>query len=150
MRVRCVSDYVTEQQRAALGRRQYQGSLAAQLTIGAEYVVLGLSFEFDPEHYSTGPYVTVLLESGVPARYDMCLFEVTDPRASRYWEVSILLFGGRQITELAPPVPVGAFYRRNDETCSPEEQDEDYFAFLGSSSFAQVCELLQGEYPDTP
>ncbi len=34
MRVRCVSDYVTERQRAALGRRQYQGTLALGLTIG--------------------------------------------------------------------------------------------------------------------
>lgn len=50
MRVRCVSDYVTEQQRAAFGRRQYQGTLALGLTIGTEYLVLGLGFEADPDH----------------------------------------------------------------------------------------------------
>ena len=42
MKARYVSDYFTEQHRAALGRSQHQAGLALGLTIGAEYLVLGL------------------------------------------------------------------------------------------------------------
>ncbi len=150
MKVRCISDYVTEQQRAALGRRQYQGSLAPGLTIGAEYLVLGLGFEADPDHATTGPYVTILLERVGPKAYDLCLFEVTDPRVSRYWQVRALQFGGRQIVELLPPALFEALSTTDNDERSAEEQDETYFAFLESDAFEHICALLRDEYADTP
>jgi hypothetical protein len=82
MKVRCLSDYLTEQQRAALGRRPYQGDVEWGVTIGEEYLVLGLTFEADPEHATTGPYVHLLLQKGDVLnvrRYDLALLAITDP-----------------------------------------------------------------------
>jgi hypothetical protein len=142
MRVRCVSDYVTEQQRAALGRRQYQGNLELGLTIGAEYLVLGLGFEADSNHGTTGPNVTVLLENGSPGGYDLCLFEVIDPRVSRYWEMCILEFDSRQIVELLPPT----FPKATVDALDHDAQDKAYIAFLASDAFRDTCALLKDEF----
>ena len=150
MRVRCVSDYVTEQQRAALGRRQYQGSLAVGLTVGEEYLVLGLEFVVDPDQFDTGPYVIVLRNHGVPVAYDLCLFEVIDPRASRYWEVRTVQFAGRQIVELLPPTLFDELSTTDDDERSSVEQDEAYFAYLDSDAFRHVCTLLRDEFADWP
>jgi hypothetical protein len=146
MKVRCVSDYVTEEQRAALGRGKYQVGIDTRLTIGEEYLALGLTFEADPDHFMTGPYVHILLDNGNFALCDLCLFEITDPRASRYWEVRTAQFDSRQIVELLPPYLSGILSIADEDERPTWEQDEGYFAALNSPEFRQVCELLQREY----
>jgi hypothetical protein len=146
MKVRCISDYVTEEQRAALGRGKYQGSIDNRLTIGAEYLVLGLTFEADPDRFTTGPYVHIPLDNGNVALCDLCLFAITDPRASRYWEVRTAQFDNRQIVELLPPHLSGILSIADEDERPTWEQDKSFFAALSSSEFRQVCELLQSEY----
>ncbi len=151
MKLRCVSDYVTEQQRAALGRRPYQGHLEWGLTVGQEYLVLGLTFEADPEHFRTGPHVDLLLKTGDVLNvrsYDLCLFEISDPRASRYWEVRTREFGDRQIVDLLPPPLADAIYPSEGDARTFEEADEAWSAFLGSDEFRHLCDALQRESED--
>jgi hypothetical protein len=150
MRVRCVSDYVTEEQRAALGRRKYRGSLEPGLSIGAEYLVLGMTFEADPRHVSTGPYVMVLMKDREPATYDLCLFEIIDPRVSRYWEVHTVQFDGRQIVDVRPLALFGPLDITDDDERDWEKQEEAYDAFLNSDAFRDTCALLRAEFADTP
>jgi hypothetical protein len=44
LRVLYVSDYLTPEQRAAFGRRPHQGFVDRRLTIGEEYLALGLTY----------------------------------------------------------------------------------------------------------
>jgi hypothetical protein len=151
VKVRCRSDYFTEQQRSALGRRPQQGHVAWGVTIGEEYLVLGLTFETDPEHATTGPYVLLLLQNGGllnVRQYDLGLFTISDPRASRYWKVGVREFAGRQITEVLPPILADALYPRPDAgqaASSSEDEDDAWFEFLDSGAFRHLCGLLQDE-----
>jgi hypothetical protein len=151
VKVRCLSDCFTEQQRSALGRRPQQGHVAWGVAIGEEYLVLGLTFEADPEHAITGPYVLLLLQNGDSLnvrQYDLGLFTITDPRVSRYWKVGVREFAGRQITEVLPPILADALYPRADAgpaNSSSEDEDDAWFGFLDSAVFRHLCGLLQDE-----
>jgi hypothetical protein len=153
VKVRCLSDDLTEQQRLALGRRPQQGHLAWGVTIGEEYLVLGLTFEADPEHATTGPYVLLLLQNGDVLnvrQYDLGLFTITDPWVSRYWKVGVREFAGRQMAEVLPPLLADALYPRavaEHVSSSSEDEDDAWFAFLDSAAFRRLCSLLQDETP---
>jgi hypothetical protein len=149
MRVRCVFDYFTPEQRAALGRRPSQGTLEAGLIIGREYLVLGLSFVTDPEHLNTGPYVTILHEIYGPRSHDLGVFEITDPRVSRYWETrTYRIADGRQFVDLLPPYLHDVLTLRDDDndTRLGEERDDEYFAALASEEYAHTVALLREEF----
>lgn len=146
MRVRCVSTYVTEEQRAALGRRAYRGAEASGLTVGSEYLVLGLAFEFDADRTTTGPYVLVLDDYGIPKSHDLSLFEVCDSRVSHYWHVRSSRFDSRQIEELMPPELFDILDAADDSARSLDEQDAAFFAALRSPEFVALCTLLRHEF----
>lgn len=138
MKVRCISDYVTPDQRAALGRKSYQGTLALGLTIGKEYLVYALEYIADPDHFQTGLYVIIQPDVGWLVRYELCLFEITDPRPSRYWELRVLDISQ---TVLGPP----SMYEDPEAYWEGFENDnaavwEDY---------ARLTELLTGEYDNS-
>jgi hypothetical protein len=151
VKVRCLADYLTALERGALGRRHYQEHLAWGVTIGEEYLGLGLTFEADPDHATTGPYVHLLLRNGDVLnlrRYDLALFTITDPRASRYWEVGTREFNGRQIVEMMPPLLAGKLYlpaEAGQVSSDSEDEDDAWFAFLDSAAFRRLCDLLQDE-----
>jgi hypothetical protein len=86
MRVRCIATTVTPRQRDRLGRRAYVDVQTPDLTVGKDYVALGLKFIADFARVRTGAYVWVLADSDAqPEWFDLCLFTVTDPRMSRHW-----------------------------------------------------------------
>jgi hypothetical protein len=57
--------------------------------VGTEYLVLGLTFEFNSSFNGTGPYADIQEDSGHLIRVPLCLFEVTDDRPSKYWRLKI-------------------------------------------------------------
>lgn len=85
MRVRCIATSLSSRQRERLGRRVYLDTEVAALTIGKEYLVLGLEFMADNARIRTGPYVWVVADEGGLKWYDLGLFTITDPRISRHW-----------------------------------------------------------------
>jgi hypothetical protein len=145
MRVRCVSNYLNEEQRAALGRRQYQGRLDTRLTIGKEYLVLAIQFRSDPRHYDTGPSVDILLEDGTMAQCELDLFEVSDPHASRHWQVHVRPFDGTHIVQLLPAELLPILNWVGDGSLDPVEQDVQYYEALRSDTFRRVVTTLDEE-----
>jgi hypothetical protein len=87
-----------------------------------------------------------LLETGDVAFADLCLFVITDPRVSRYWQVHTTVFDNRPFVDLLPPSLITKVSTSDDDERNGLEQDEAYFAALDSDEFKQICLLLEGEY----
>ena len=122
------------------------GSADRRLTLGQEYLALGLSFEFAPGAFVSRPAVHILLEHGGVAECDLAQFEITDPRTSRFWQIRMGQFAGRQFVDLLPPefFAVLTVDERDERTSA--EQDVTFFQALGSAEFQRVCTLLENEY----
>jgi len=82
MRVRCISYFLTEEQIEKLGKERIWDSLRFTVKKGKEYLVYGLhTVDGAPWIlYIEDPDFCYLSES------PLCLFEIVDGRASRYWE----------------------------------------------------------------
>jgi hypothetical protein len=79
------------------------GPTDRRLTIGQDYRVLGLSFEYAPDPFLSRPYVHILLEQGRVAQGDLAQFESTNPRTSRFWQIRTGQFGERHFVDTLPP-----------------------------------------------
>jgi hypothetical protein len=88
MKVRCLHEYPTPEQLAQLGADLYRHQ-RFNITVGQKYLGLGLSFYFTSR--LTGPGITFEHKDndGEPTAAPAFLFEVIDPRASKYWELKI-------------------------------------------------------------
>ena len=94
MIVRCVSTYPTEAQLHVLGPG-FRRDRSFGVVQGREYLVLGMDIDPGTGAFGTGAWVDVLMEPDIPTLVPapLCLFEVVDPRVSRYWEIRISLDG---------------------------------------------------------
>jgi hypothetical protein len=135
MRVRCVSNYLNEEQRAALGRRTGGSCIDSRATVGKEYLVLALDVESDPWDQSTGPHVLILLDNGHLALCDLDLFEVSDARISRHWQIYVREFDGSRIVQLFPPALRALLDRVEDDSLASVEQDVRYDEMQRSDMF---------------
>jgi hypothetical protein len=84
VRVVCISEYPSEEQIKRLGKNFHRKQTFG-LVVGQEYLVLGLRFEEDSPLYGTGMVVEYFNGDhlvGAP----LCLFEIKNPSASRFWE----------------------------------------------------------------
>ncbi len=86
VRVRCVSEKVSDELAAAMGPGFAPHQVTA-LTTGREYLVLELFFATGDEPFGTGTWVVIPDDHGRFGEAPLPLFEVTDPRVSRYWEL---------------------------------------------------------------
>lgn len=82
MRVRCVATRPTARQVLLLGEYYASGATDYDLDLSREYTVLGLG------HWHGVPWVEIATDSGWILPVPLFLFEITDARSSRYWEVS--------------------------------------------------------------
>lgn len=98
MVVKCISAYPSEAQVQELGPRFRRGR-SFGVVVGREYLVLGLSFGVPP--MAAGVWVDILMEPDIPTliQAPLCLFEITDPRVSRFWEIRV---SGEGVTTLCP------------------------------------------------
>jgi hypothetical protein len=152
MKVCCISDYVTPEQRSALGRGEYQGMLAQGLTIGREYLVLGLSFIADADRFQIGAYALIQPDVGAIESYELCLFEITDPRPSRYWRVQARHDEAGESVTLYPLGLLEAMTIAEDDPRNAEELDVAWFAYLASGEYERIWNMLHDEFaaPDSP
>ena len=137
-----------KQRHTALGRRPSQGYLEWGVTMGEEYLALGLTFAFDQEHTATGPYVHLLPQKvdGLTVRhYDLRLFTITDPRASHYWEAPTRQFAGGEIVDVLPPTLANEFYPHADAELDSQGEDDAWFAFPGWEMFKRLRDSLAAE-----
>jgi len=146
MKVRCESLHLTEEQRMKLGVSIPLVDYAYALTVGQEYLVLGLSFQADPKHVETGAYVYVPLGDKGVGTCALGLFAITDPRVSRYWQIRTSRFDQMTIVDLLPPPLFAMLNIADDETRTSEQIDAAYAAALVSSEYKHIYQLLKNEF----
>ena len=103
MRVRCLGECPNQEQIEKLGAGFYREQ-AFHVSAGKEYAVFGLEFAVNAKTRGTGAWIEIISDYGHLGGAPLCLFEVLDPRVSRFWELREWPDG---IT-LWPP----SFYRR--------------------------------------
>jgi len=88
MRVRCIQQRPSETQVTALGSSYYR-SQSFHLTVGKEYVAIGLDLAIDSNVHGNGVWIHLVSDHGNLIWAPLALFEVTDPRVSKYWEARV-------------------------------------------------------------
>jgi hypothetical protein len=90
MILRCISAYPNEGQIQLLGPG-FPEKRSFAVVPGREYIVLGLIVDSSPHSDTRGAWVDVLMEPEIPTiiSVPLCLFEIVDPRVSRYWEIRV-------------------------------------------------------------
>ncbi len=88
MRVKCLNRELTEEQRLLfnvppLFRSKYQ------ISIGEEYLVLGISFEVNSPVYGHTALFEILNDAGLYLSIPAALFEIMDGRCSSFWEARL-------------------------------------------------------------
>jgi len=118
MIVRCVSLYPTEAQIKFLGPG-FLRDRSFGLVLEREYVVLGLTVDAAVESNGRGAWVEVLIEPRVPTPVSvpLCLFEIVDSRASRFWEIQLSDNG---VVRLWPPSFYHEYYHDDLSNRDPE------------------------------
>ncbi len=86
MIVKCISQYPTDEQLKDLGPRFFKNR-TFHVTVGKEYVVLGLGVAVKPHSCGLGPSVEIVTDYGHLTDNPLCLFQIVDGTASRHWEV---------------------------------------------------------------
>jgi hypothetical protein len=85
MRVKCINRELTEEQRLLfkvppLFRTKYQ------ISIGKEYLVLGISFEVNSPVYGNMALLEIVNDADLCLSVPAALFEIVDSRCSSFWE----------------------------------------------------------------
>lgn len=130
MRVRCLSIYPIEADIAKLGgfyRRQ-----SFRVTVGSEYLVLGLMFVMNSNLFGTGLVVRFVDDDGNFAFAPLFMFEIVNGSPSKYW---MARFHEDGTFELQPP----SFYK--------EYYDDDLSEGVPEivADFRRVMGLLEAE-----
>jgi hypothetical protein len=120
------------------------GPADQRLTLGQDYLVLGLSFEFGTA-FTAECRLHLLLEHGGIASSDLAQFEITDPRTSRFWRIRMGQFDGRQFVDLLPPELVTVIHVDDRDERTSEEQDIAVLEALRSAEFRRICTVLENE-----
>lgn len=86
MKVKCLNTELTEEQRQLfrvpdLFRSKYQ------ISVGTEYLVLGIAFEINSSAYGTQALLEIADDAGRCLSIPAALFEIIDGRCSAFWEV---------------------------------------------------------------
>jgi hypothetical protein len=84
MRVKCVQVGLTKEQRQHLGTVFHEDQ-DFHVTPGKEYVAIGLNFSVESNVHGTGVWVHLVTDYGNLGWAPLALFEIIDPRVSRYW-----------------------------------------------------------------
>ncbi len=95
MKVRCLKNLIDDDLAEKVGLpdcgfRNYQS-----VTVGKEYVVLGLSYDPIAEYHAGKPFVDIKNDNGDLSTVPIYMFEVVDETVSMYWQVK---FNGDLLT----------------------------------------------------
>ena len=84
MKVRCIADKLSAEQKLILGMPESQNP-NYQITVGMIYTVLGISYQTQ-SNYCNGIMLEIQEDQKESCiSIPLSLFEVVDPRVSRYW-----------------------------------------------------------------
>jgi len=84
MRLKCIHTSLTREQERDLGRA-YRADQDFHVTIGREYVAMGLNFSMNSNVHGTGVWVHLVTDFGNLAWAPVQLFDIIDARVSKYW-----------------------------------------------------------------
>ena len=88
MRIRCINRELTEEQRGLLkAPSRFRPTHA--LTVGKEYLVLGIVSIIDSPQYGNTALFEIVNDGGQFVLFPAMLFEVTDARCSSYWRAAV-------------------------------------------------------------
>jgi hypothetical protein len=88
MKARCTNRELTEEQRVLLkAPSRFRPSHA--LTVGKEYLVLGIVSVIDSPQYGNTPLFEIVNDDHQFVLFPAVLFEVTDARCSSYWRAAV-------------------------------------------------------------
>lgn len=130
MKIKCVSVSLNEDQLYVLGKHANVKNNFS-LSVGKEYVVFGLTFEFLES--GNGCFVQILSDSNHLVHVPIILFEIIDNRMSKFWELKNFPDGNVAIW---PPTLYREFYH-DDLSEDTIEVTED---------FKRVKEQILGEF----
>ena len=85
MRVKCLKRELTEEQRLLFKVPPLLNS-KHQISIGEEYIVLGISFEVNSLVYGNAALLEIADDAGRCRSIPAALFEIVDGRCSSFWE----------------------------------------------------------------
>src|SRR5258705_215588 len=120
MIVLCNRDYPTEEEIARRGKDFYRRQ-AFHISIGREYLVLGVSFFANSRLYGPGCVLLVEDDYGHPAMAPASLFTLVDDRVSPHWVGWLLEDGSFQ---LLPPSFKGEYFFERLADSEPLEKAE--------------------------
>lgn len=88
MKVRCIT--ISDPKYRA---DQYRFQQAFHVTVGREYLVLGLQFSNGSEVHRAGVWLHLVSDHGHLTWAPLDLFEIVSPRGSRYWVARVTDYG---------------------------------------------------------
>lgn len=93
MRVRCLNDELTEEQRVFFKVPPVLYT-KYQISLGKEYLVLGISFEINSPVYGNTVLLEIANDAGRCSSIPAALFDVIDNRCSSFWKTTFYEDGG--------------------------------------------------------
>ena len=133
MKIKCVNRELTEEQRALL-KAPSRFRPKHSLTVGKEYLVLGIVSIIESPDYGNTALFEIVNDSSQLVLFPAVLFEVIDAHCSSYWK--------------------GAIYDDGSVTLRPEEFYRDFFHDDLSEGdpatrqvFEEVVAKLEAEFP---
>ena len=87
MKIRCINRELTEEQRTLL-KASSRFRPIHRLTVGKEYLVLGIISIIDSPQYGNSALFEIVNDHGQFVIIPAILFEVSDPRCSCYWRAA--------------------------------------------------------------
>ena len=114
MKIKCISVKLNEDQLFVLGKYS-SAKNHFSISLGEEYVVFGLTFEFN--EFGNGCFVQILSNNNHLVHVPITLFDIIDERMSKYWELK--KFPGGNIA-IWPPTLYKEFYHDDLSEDVPE------------------------------
>jgi hypothetical protein len=134
MKIRCTSRELTEDQRALLkAPSRFRPNFA--LTVGKEYLVLGIVSIIDSPQYGNTALFEIVNDDRQFVLFPAVLFEVTDARSSSYWRAAV---SGNGTVTLRPEELYREFFHDDLSEGDPATRE----------TFQAMVTKLEAEFPD--
>jgi hypothetical protein len=134
MKVRCTNRELTDDQRVLLkAPSRFRPSHA--LTVGKEYLVLGIVSIIDSPQYGNTALFEIVDDQDHFVLYPAVLFEVTDTRCSSYWRAAV---SGDGTVTLRPEELYREFFHDDLSEGDPATRE----------TFKAMVVKLEAEFPD--
>ena len=132
MKVLCIQNTIDDNLASKVGLADGEPKLYRSITLGTEYVVLGMSYDPSSTCYANHPVVEVKNDGGGLSSIPLFMFDVVDNAASKHW---LLKYSENGLLTLFPESFYKDFYHDDLSEGIPEIEDD----------FRKVCELLENE-----